>query len=103
MEGGGTDEMFCLSPARPPVVSRGSAPSVLAWLQAALGSIPTPTTPKGSPRKSPPSPKLGLGSPPANARDAANPRPSPDAYDKREITRMSCPNRVASGRCLPAS
>jgi hypothetical protein len=24
--------------------------------------------------------ELGLGSPPANARDAANPRPSPDAY-----------------------
>src|SRR5947207_334981 len=47
---------------------------------SATTSIPTPTTPKGSPRKLPPSPKLGLGSPPANARDAANPRPSPDAY-----------------------
>src|SRR5580704_8266428 len=49
---------------------------------SATTSIPTPTTPKGSPRKFPPSPKLGLGSPPANARDAANPRPSPDAYAK---------------------
>src|ERR1700730_10414145 len=47
---------------------------------SATTSIPTPTTPKGSPRKFPPSPKLGLGSPPANTRDAANPRPSPDAY-----------------------
>src|ERR1700730_13217885 len=47
---------------------------------SATTSIPTPTTPKGSPRKLPPSPKLGLGSPPANARDAANPRPSPHVY-----------------------
>src|ERR1700731_1312555 len=47
---------------------------------SATTSIPTPTTLKGSPRKLPPSPKLGLGSPPAKARDVANPRPSPDAY-----------------------
>src|SRR6476660_9155703 len=43
-------------------------------------SIPTPTKPSGSPPKSMPSPRNGPASPQANARDAPNPRPSPDGY-----------------------
>jgi hypothetical protein len=62
---------------------------------SATTSIPTPTKPKGSPRKSPPSPKLGLGSPPANARDAANPRPSPDAYHAAQLqSREACAEKL---------
>src|ERR1700730_16149056 len=61
---------------------------------SATTSIPTPTTPKGSPRKFPPSPKLGLGSPPANTRDAANPRPSPDAYEQDDCAEPALADRL---------
>jgi hypothetical protein len=72
----------CGAPGAMPNSSRPSRiPSTNATPNSRNGSattsIPTPTTLKGSPRKLPPSPKLGLGSPPAKARDVANPRPSP--------------------------